>query len=146
MNKMKLAVMTIALLSLFTTGNALAADTAILDVTANVIETCRFDNDGALDFGNLDALAPADQLGIAPTTDINFTCSNGTAYTITDDSAANPLNNGTDNLAYTLTYTAGGTADGTSTAVGLTGDLLGAAYAGVSAGAYTATATFTINP
>jgi hypothetical protein len=147
MKSLKLAVVAISLVGVFGVGNVMALDTATLDVSATVIETCRFDSDGGtLAFGNLDALNPADVLAVAPDTNPYFTCSNKTVYTITDDSALNPLNNGFDDIVYTLGYTAGGTADGTSTELVVTGDILQAAYAGVSAGAYAAEVTFTINP
>lgn len=147
MKNLKLAALAITLVGLFGTGNALAADTATLDVTATVIETCRFDsNGGALDFGNIDALAAADVLNVAPDVNPFFTCSAGTVYAITDDSAVQPLDNGTDTIAYTLSYTAGGTATGASQELAVLGNLPGANYAGLSAGTYNATVTFTINP
>lgn len=135
------------LLATLLTGNAMAVDTATLDVTATVDATCRFDsNGGIINFGNLDALSPADVLNQPASSNPFFTCSNGIAYTITDDSAANPLDNGTDTIAYALNYTDSGNATGASQELVVTGDLLGADYAGVSPGVYNATVTFTINP
>ena len=99
MKRISLALLLATLLA----GNAMAVDTATLDVTATVIETCRFDsNGGIINFGNIDALNPADILGQTASANPYFTCSAGTAYTITDDSAANPLDNGTDTIAYAL--------------------------------------------
>lgn len=146
MKNMKLAVLAITFLVLFTTGNALAVGTANLDVTATVLASCQFNSGGALDFGNLDAIAAPAVGPVAASTDPVFQCSNGTVYTIIDDAAANPLTLGAESFAYTLNYTNNGTADGNATALGLTGDIAAGVYAGVSAGAYTATTTFTINP
>lgn len=147
MKKLKLTALAITLIGIFGAGNAMAADTATLNVTANVIATCQFDsNGGTLAFGNIDALNPADVLNVTPDVNPFFTCSAGTNYTITDDSAANLLDNGTDTIAYALSYTNSGVATGASQELAITGDLLGADYAGKSAGAYTALVTFTINP
>ena len=147
MKKMKLAALALALTGIFAAGNALAANTATLDVSATVIAACQFDSDGGtLAFADLDVLTPTDQLGVTPSGQPMFTCTNGTTYTITDDSATNPLSNGTDNIVYSLSYTSGGTANGTSTAMDVTGSLLGTAYAGKSVGTYNAQVTFTINP
>lgn len=147
MKSLKLMVLAIGLIGIFGVGNLMAADTATLDVSATVMETCRFDSDGGtLAFGNLDALTPVDHIAVTPDTNPFFTCSSGIAYTITDDSAAEPLTNGTDTIAYTLDYLATGTADGLSTELAVTGDILAAAYDGVSPGDYAAIVTFTINP
>lgn len=135
------------LISTMLAGSALAVDTATLDVTATVIATCQFDsNGGTIDFGSIDALAPVDIL--AQPADVNpfFTCSAGTNYAITDDAAVNPLDSGTDTIVYALNYAAAGVATGASEELVVTGDLLGADYAGKPAGVYNATVTFTINP
>jgi hypothetical protein len=147
MKSLRILVLAITLIGLCGVGNVFAAGTATLDVTANVIEACQFDSDGGtLDFGSIDALAPADQTGVTPTLQPKFTCSNGTGYTITDDSATELLDNTIDTIAYSLNYTGSGTATGSSTDLDVTGDLLGADYAGKSAGAYSAIVTFSINP
>ena len=147
MKNIKLAALAIALVGIFGAGNALAADTATLLVTAKVIETCRFDsNGGTLNFGSIDALNAVDVLNVAPTVNPFFTCSAGTDYGITDDSGTELLDNGTDTIAYALSYTNSGTATGASQELVVTGDLLGTDYAGKSAGTYNATVTFTITP
>jgi hypothetical protein len=147
MKNLKLAALAITLVGIFGTGNALAADTATLDVTATVIETCRFDSDGGvIDFGNIDALNPVDILAEPADANPSFICSAGTDYTITDDSNTTPMDNGTDTITYALNYINTGTATGLPEELVVTADLLGVDYAGVSAGAYSATVTFTINP
>jgi hypothetical protein len=147
MKSLKLAVVAMSLIGIFGVGNAMAAGTATLDVSATVIETCRFDsNGGTLAFPDLDALNPVDVLAVAPDVNPFFTCSNLTTYTITDDSATELLDNGTDTIAYSLNYTDTGIATGISQELVVTGDILQADYDGVSAGDYTAQVTFTINP
>ena len=145
MKNIKLAALAIALVGTFGAGNALAADTATLDVTANVVAACQFKTGGLLEFGTLDSLTPTDTGPVAATTNPTFKCTKGAVYTITDNSAAKPLSNGTDTIVYTLAYTPPA-ADGTIQTLAITGSILATAYDGVSAGAYAATVTLSINP
>lgn len=140
------AIVSLALV--FSAGSALAAGTATVDISASVLGTCAFNSGGAIDFGNLDPTS-----GVSPSvtnaTAANFTCTNGTAYTITDDaglSGAYELSDGTNAIPYALTYTGTGTGTGTATDLSITADIAYADYQTKPAGTYTDTVTLTINP
>lgn len=139
-----LRILVVALVLAAFAGPVLAAGTATLNVSANVLGTCLFNTGGTLDFGNLD---PTNAVAVtAPSAGVTFTCTNGTGYTISDDAAAQPLGNGTSTIAYTLAYTATGSGNGTAQGLAITGDILAGTYATATAGAYTAAVTLSITP
>ena len=123
---------------------AFAANTATLTVTANVTPTCAITG-GTLGFGALDPLNAADTGPIAAT-GVTVACTNGSSFTVSDDSATKPLNNGTSNIPFTLTYTAAGTGTGTAVPFLIDGEIFGADYANATAGAYTSNVILTVTP
>ena len=104
-----------------------------------------------MDFGALPVI-PANTP--ATMTQPTFTCTNGVAYTITDDDGANELaananrmlNGAANYIAYSFNYTAGGAGTGAAQTMDISGTVTAAAYTGAVAGAYTDTVTLTINP
>lgn len=149
MKKLQLIAAAVATMFIFSAGTALAAGTAAVTVDATVLGTCSFNSGGALAFGNLDPTS-----GLAATVTnaaaANFTCTNGTAYTITDDGGlltTYDLADGLGNLIpYTLTYTAAGTGTGLATDLSIQADIAFADYETKAAGLYADTVTLTINP
>lgn len=136
-------------------GTAMAVDTANVTVTASVAGTCSFASIPSVDFGSLD---PGTNGAVNPApVNLTFNCTNGIAYTLSDDkggaagSLSSNLSNGTDTVPYSLTYTnvsgvglgAGGANEITSV---LTGSIAAGTYGGISVGNYTDTIQFTINP
>lgn len=140
MKKILVLAAVIALVS----STAFAAGTATLTVSANVTPTCTM-TDGTLAFGALDPLTAADT-GAVAAAGVSVTCTNGTAFTVTDDAAANPLSNGTSNIPFTLTHAGAGVGTGVAVAYAIDGEILGADYANATAGVYGSTVTLTFNP
>jgi spore coat protein U-like protein len=140
MKKILVLAAAIALVS----STAFAAGTATLTVTANVQGTCLI-TDGTLPFGLIDSIA-APAVGPIAAAGVTVTCNNGTIYSVTDDAAANPLTNGTDNIPFTLAHAGGGTATGVADAYAITGSIAAGAYLGFPAGAYTSSVTLTVTP
>ncbi len=156
---------TIVVMLLVAAGVAAAADTATVAVSARVVGTCRFSTAGAtLAFGDLPFDANGAALGLAAplTTSINFWCTNGATYTITDDNGTNPDGFGgyqmvhatmpAQLIAYSFTY-ADPSGDATGSGLGplspitltITGNV-GATYGGNAPGDYSDTVTLTITP
>lgn len=138
-------------------GNAMAADTATVTVTANVVGTCKFSlATGAVTFGDLDPATASNVNGtvIQP----QFWCTKGAAYTISDDNGLNETgtthrmvhdSTATEFIPYSFTYTATGTGAGpaaTHVTMNIAAQVLGTDYAGALAGAYSDTVTLTITP
>jgi len=135
---------------------AMAGDTATLAVSANVSGTCKFTTGTFnMNFGTLDPSAAANQ---SQTTPLTYKCTKGapaTSFTF-DGNAVSPasvnITNGTDNIPVALSWTvpaAQGTGFGAgSTAISMdvVGNILGTAYANVSAGAYTKNVTVVVAP
>jgi spore coat protein U-like protein len=135
---------------------AAAGDTATLAISATVSGTCKFTTGTFnMNFGTLDPSAAANQ---QQTTSISYKCTKNTAATSIsfDADATSPasvnITNGTDNipvaLAWTLPATQGSGFGAGSTAISMdvTGDILAADYANVSAGAYTRNVAVVVAP
>ena len=143
-----LRTIVIAVLFAFVASSAFAAGSTDLTVQANVLGTCSFDAAAyTMDFGNLD---PAAAVNTNANATLDFTCANGTAYTIDDISGARTMAGATDNLPYSIAaYATGGTGTGASQSVTLTGTVLAADYdiaSGRAAEAYSEVITININP
>jgi spore coat protein U-like protein len=133
---------------------ALAAGNAVVNVNATVTGTCLFNTDGAVSF-TLDPSSAADATGAV--TQPQFWCTNGTAYTITDDFGVNEavadtaprrMTNGADFIPYSFTYTAAGTGAGKTSPINMdiAATVVNADFVNAPAGAYSDTVTLTINP
>lgn len=138
----------LALLFALVASTSFAAGSTDLTVQANVLGTCSFDAAAyTMDFGNLD---PAAAVNTNITTQLGFTCSNGTGYTIDDISGASTMAGVGDNLPYSIAlYTLAGTGTGATQTVDLIGTVLAADYdiaSGRIAQAYSSTVTININP
>ncbi|MBE0574310.1 MAG: spore coat protein U domain-containing protein [Desulfuromonadales bacterium] len=141
MKSLKLAVVAISLIGIFGVGNAMAADTATITVTAAVVESCSFNTTTAtLNFGDLDTLVGGEVTPAVPAS-IKYICTAGTTYTIEND-VTDLLKNGTSSIIYSLDYTPvdGGTSNGTEQTLSVSGKILDGAYDTATAGAYTADA------
>ena len=129
-------------------SSAFAAGSTDLTVQANVLGTCSFDAAAyTMDFGNLDPAAAADTNATAQ---LDFTCANGTAYTIDNVAGARSMAGATDTLPYSIAaYANTGTGSGVSQSVTLTGTVLAVDYdiaSGRAAEAYAEVITININP
>lgn len=158
----RLTVLSLAiLLVIVMTGISLAQGTAQVNVSAQIVGTCKFSAASTnLPFGVLPFDALGNALGVGPVTaTIDFWCTPGSTYTITDDDGlydtgvdANRMRSTTlgvpEYIAYTATYApASGTGTGPATPITLTvtGNV-GATYGANSPDAYADTITLTINP
>ncbi len=151
----------VVVLLLVAAGVAAAADTAPVTVTARVVGTCRFNAGGAtLAFGDLPFDAAGNALGgVAASTTLQFWCTNGASYTITDDSGLSETAPGArrmqsttlgtpEYIAYGMSYNpATGTGTGPGNPITLTiNGTVGAVYGANSPDSYADTVTLTINP
>ncbi len=134
---------------------AMAADSAAVAVSANVLGTCKFNSGGTVAFGDLDPSTAIDVAGTV--SQPQFWCTKNAAYTISDDFGVNEatagtaprrLSNGIDFIPYTFTYRPIGVGTGPATPItmDIAATISAADYANVSAGAYTDTVTLTITP
>jgi spore coat protein U domain-containing protein, fimbrial subunit CupE1/2/3/6 len=137
-------------------GTAMAAGTATMDVSAVVQGTCSFNSASTtLAFGAL----PTSGAGASVSTSIDFNCSNGTVYTMTDDDGLNETGvdanrmasttlGTTEYIPYSIAYTSTGTGLGPTNPITLTidGTVASGAYATNSPDVYQDTVTLTINP
>ena len=148
---MKKKLVVLAAVSMFLmTGSAMAAGSNTVAVSATVLGTCTISG-GTAAFGPLDPTSPV--AVNAGGTDPQVTCTNGTAYTITDDDGmnesgvnANRMTDGTNFIAYSLGYTGSGTGSGSAVGIGLTAAVVQAAYQNKPAGSYTDTVTLSVLP
>jgi spore coat protein U-like protein len=105
-----------------------------------------------LDFGNLDPTAPV--AASVNNSNLEFACSTGVNYAITDDDGLNELGPGQPQLAdgagefipYTLSYVGAGVGTGVATNLNVQADIAAGVYATNSPGVYNDTVTLTINP
>lgn len=130
-------------------GMSMAADSANLTVTANIVASCAV-SDGTLAFGALDPLtAPVVNV---TTNDVRVTCTNGTGYTLSTTankgSAGNPgtLTSGTNTINYTIAFTSTGTGTGSAVAVPITGTIAANTYNAAPPGTYTDTIQLNVTP
>lgn len=152
MKKILFAMLAVAAMA----GTAMAAGSNTVGVSGTVLSTCAFSTGGTAAFGNLDPTTAANVN--ATMTQPTFWCTNGVAYTITDDIGLNEavpgtaprrMKNGVANyIPYSFTYTATGTGAGKSTAItmNIAASVAGTDYQNAPAGAYADTVTLTINP
>lgn len=155
MKKLFLAAVAISMIAM--AGSAMAVDTATVTVSAIVPATCRFSNPAAtLAFGAL----PTPAADVTAGTTLDFWCTNGAIYAITDDDGlfetganANRMRSTTlaipEFMPYALSYVpASGTGLGPASPITLTltGNILGASYSSLSGDIYQDTVTLTINP
>ncbi len=135
-------------------GSTAMADTTTVNVTANVVGTCRFLTSGTMAFGGLD---PSVGNNVnAAVTQPTFWCTRGASYTISDDNGM--YETGTTHrvkhasineyIPYTFNYTAAGSGNGPGNplTMDISGTIIGADYIGASAGDYSDTVTLTIIP
>jgi spore coat protein U-like protein len=133
---------------------AMAQQTTTVDVTANVVGTCRFTSGGTMAFGALDpAVGNNVNAGVTQPT---FWCTRGASYTISDDNGL--WESGSNHqvrhetlveyIPYTFTYTATGSGNGPANPItmDIAGTILGADYLGASSGNYADTVTLSIIP
>ena len=149
----------VASLLLLTAGPA-AADTANVDVTANIRGVCRIESIQSVDFGDLEqGTTAADKT--APGA-VNYWCTKGVAYTITLGPGQNPAGavrqmkgTATTNSAELLRYelvaqspTTGlvGRGPQTPEALALQGTVRGADYNILSVGGFRDTVVITVTP
>jgi len=139
------------------TGVAFAADTNTVTVTANVVGTCRFSSGtSTLAFGGLD---PSSGAPGSAATSVDFWCTNGASYSITDDDGLHELavdgnrmeHTGTAGnfIAYGFSYNpATGTGSGRTTPITLniSGTVAFADYQNALAGSYSDTVALSITP
>ncbi len=135
-------------------GMAMAGDTATVDVSANVVGTCKFLTGGTMAFGALDPSSGGNVNAVL--TQPTFWCTKGASYSITDDNGLYESGTAfqvkhvslTEYIPYTFTYTATGTGNGPSNPItmDIAGTILGGDYVGASAGDYADTVTLTITP
>jgi spore coat protein U-like protein len=150
----KRIILIVAIAMFAFSGVALAADTAVVDVSATVTGTCQFDSGGSVSFA-LDQSVGG--LATGTVTQPQFWCTRNTLYTITDDDGAHE--SGTTHqmlhttiageyIPYTFTYTATGTGNGPTNPItmDILSEIAETDYISVASGSYTDTVTLTINP
>lgn len=148
MKRISLIATFACLAGLFFAGSALASGTANLNVTANVTATCAITG-GTLAFGALD---PTNPVAVnATSSGVSVTCTNGSAYTITDNltSGSGTLSGtgtNTTTIPYSISYTATGTGTGSSQPIAISGTIAANTYSTAPADSYSNTVTLTVNP
>lgn len=130
-------------------------DTATVNVSANIVGTCKFDTTPTLAFGELDQ---ASGLDATATGDLKFWCTKNAAYTLSDETnvgvadgvySGTIANATTNTIPYSISYDnfsstgSGKTTLKTST---LTATITNANYVDAPAGDYTGSVVFTIAP
>ena len=145
MKTIRTMLLTVALVTL--ASAAFAAGTATLTINANVLPTCRF-----VAAGTTMTFLPIDPTSIVDVTaqaTIDFNCSTGVAYAFTNPATA-IIASGPDNMTVDLLYADGspvpGTGSGVDETLTIDGTITAANFANKPAGAYTGTATLTVNP
>lgn len=137
-------------------GTGLALDSNTVTVSATVIGSCAFNvAASALAFGVLDPALPGPPAVPASTT-VDFWCTSGTAYTMTDDDGANEIvangnrmTDGVNFIPYTFSYApAAGFGAGVGAPITLTisGSVAGADYLNAPPAAYGDTVVITVSP
>lgn len=132
----------------------LAADSATLNVQANVVGNCKFNTASAtMNFAALDQTLTTDANANAT---LSFWCTRNATYTLSDNGGANVsgvqrrLNDGgTNYINYSIApYVTTGAGQGKTTpiTVNLSGTIANADYVDAPAGSYSDQVTFTITP
>ncbi len=145
MKSLKLAVLAIGLVGLFGVGNAMAADTATIAVSANVLGTCAFDTTAyTMDFGAIDPTGADDIVN----TNLAFTCTSGTNWALDDLDGPQVMNSvGGNALNYLITQTVtSGTGTGASESVLIKGTISTANKSGAAVDSYTDSLTINLIP
>jgi len=149
----KLILLVVAMTIIAMSGVAIATDTALVQVSATVTGTCKFNSGGTVTF----ALDPATGGNVAGTVvQPVFWCVKGSSYSITDDDGlhksgtTHQVKHATlaDTIPYSFTYTAAGSGQGKTSPITLNiaSQIVEADYVTASAGSYADTVTLTINP
>lgn len=151
MKKLIVVVMAIAIIAM--AGVAMAADTANVAVSANVVGTCKFNSGGTVAF----ALDPSVGGNVNGTvSQPAFWCTKGSSYTITDDDGIHE--SGTTHrmeyttpgefIEYSFAYTTTGTGLGKTNPItmDIASTVVAAQYLNASAGNYSDTVVVTIAP
>jgi spore coat protein U-like protein len=124
----------------------MAADTATITVSANVLGTCAFDTSVpyTMAFGAIDPTGTDDVLP----TSLNFTCTNGTKWRLNDLSGAQTMTSASSNtLAYTIAQSAvTGIGTGSPEAVVITGTIANGDKSGAAVDTYTDALIFDLIP
>lgn len=134
---------------------AVASDTATVNVSAIVLGTCSFNTSSAtMDFGSLNPLTGSNSSANAS---LQFKCTLGTLYSITDDKGLHEtgttfrMQHASDNtqlIPYTFTYTNSGVGLGNlfPITLNITGGVLATDYQNAKEGSYSDTVTLTVTP
>ena len=135
---------------------ALAADTATVDVSANVVGTCKFNSGGSIAF-TLDPTSSAAATGTVA--DPAFWCTKGASWTVSDDDGLHGTGAGarrmqhdttlTEFIPYSFSYTTTGTGLGKTSPIilALTGaTVANTDFVNAEAGNYADTVTLSIAP
>jgi spore coat protein U-like protein len=143
----KLLAITAAVAVVAMAGTAMAANSVQLNVTAQVINTCKFTGPGTLAFGNLDPTL-ANGAATATSSGISIQCDSGTSNVVVTPTSTNgwTLNYGTNTIAYTLAAMPAVNTDGLSHAYNVTGNIAPNAYSSKPAGTYLDTVTLNVTP
>ena len=153
----KLAVGFIALGTVMLIGQTSMAANTSLPVTANVVGACQVSTPPTgLAFGALDPSAP---VAVADADTLEYWCTKGATYTISDDAGlwdgggSNKMRHATDVtefIAYTMTLTDNGTGTGVGptspTVLDIAGNIAAGAYTNSLFGDYADTVVITIAP
>jgi spore coat protein U-like protein len=149
----KRIILIVAIAMIAFSGVALAGDTATVNVSANVVGTCKFNSGGTVTF-SLDPSVGGTVNGTI--TQPQFWCTKNASYTITDDNGANESGTThrmvgpapTDLIEYTFTYTTTGSGGGKTSPIimDIASTVVEAQYTNAAAGDYTDTVTLTITP
>lgn len=128
------------------TGNAFAATTADLTVSATVVGSCAITG-GTLAFGSIDNFQAAD--ATASSAGVTVTCAAGIDYEVTDDGGVlttYEMTSPSGNLAYSLAYTALGTGTGAVVPLAIAGTVAVADLQAAAPDTYGDTVVLTIAP
>lgn len=128
------------------------ADTANVDVSAQIVGTCKFETGVKSVSFVLDQTSSGD--ATATVSQPKFWCTKGTTYSLSDNNGKNFANskrrmsNGTDYIPYSFTYTLNGTGTGKGSPItmDIASTVANADFINVPAGTYTDTVQLTITP
>jgi spore coat protein U-like protein len=144
MKKMKWAVLSLALVGVLAGGNAMAAGSATVNVSAAILGTCSIGGPYTMAFGVID---PIDTVDKTATADLAITCTNGTPWTLTGVPSTSQAMTGPGTLSYTVSSSAfSGTGTGSAQAVTLTGTIAQLIYKDATPGVYNHSFTVAVNP